>query len=274
MRDARVQRGFKGPTFDASEPLENAEVRSAFDAFLMTRSAALLLAIIAAVVLSNPPHGGGYAHVAASLVGLALAVYVARGGRKQLRAALSKDALRRGMLGPEARLHAEASFERLTWQEPRHALSWVPYRASPKPSHEPVLERPRITITALDRERLSHLLTAPDASFTQEPSLLERELARAHVLPSASIAPDIVTMNSRVRFADEDEGQPREVTLVYPTDADSEAECVSVLSPIGSALLGLKVGQAIEWPFLDGHRERYRVLDVAYQPEASGHFHL
>jgi regulator of nucleoside diphosphate kinase len=62
--------------------------------------------------------------------------------------------------------------------------------------------------------------------------------------------------------------------LVYPKDVSLKTASVSVLSPVGSALLGLKVGQAIEWPFLDGHRERYRVLAVAYQPEAAGHFHL
>jgi regulator of nucleoside diphosphate kinase len=113
-----------------------------------------------------------------------------------------------------------------------------------------------------------------DAPLARDLALLDRELARADVVPSTSIAPDVVTMNSRVRFADDDKGEPREVTLVYPEDASLNTACVSVLSPVGSALLGLKVGQAIEWPFSDGHRERYRVLAVGYQPEAAGHFHL
>jgi regulator of nucleoside diphosphate kinase len=113
-----------------------------------------------------------------------------------------------------------------------------------------------------------------DAPVARDLTLLDRELARADVVPSTSIAPDVVTMNSRVRFADEDRGAPQEVTLVYPEDASPNTACVSVLSPVGSALLGLKVGQAIEWPFSDGHRARYRVLAVGYQPEAAGHFHL
>jgi regulator of nucleoside diphosphate kinase len=275
MRDSRIQKRSQGSTCEAFETQESAEVRSAFDAFRMARSAALMLVVVAAVVISTPAEGGGHGHIAASLTGLAIAIYIARGGRRRLRAALNKSAQRSGMRAAEARLHAEALFERLTWQEPTHAIDWVPHHASlAKPCREPVRELPYITITGMDRERLSHLLGELDAPVARDFSLLDRELARAQVVPSTSIAPDVVTMNSRVRFADEDKGVPREVTLVYPRDASVNTARVSVLSPVGSALLGLKVGQAIEWPFPDGHRERYRVLAVAYQPEASGHFHL
>lgn len=273
MRDSRVQKISRASTREAPEPVVSSEVRSALDTFRMTRSAALLLAVFAAVVLASSAQGPGHEQIAASLAGLAMAVYVARGGRQRLRTALSKEAERLGMRGSEARLHAEASFERLTWQEPKHATDWVPYRASAEPSRDPVRELPHITITGLDRERLARLLKGRSALPAHDLTLLDRELSRAAVVPSSSVGPDVVTMNSRVRIADEDEGRQREVTLVYPADA-GERERVSVLSPLGSALLGLKAGQAIEWPFSDGHRERYRVLDVAYQPEAAGHFHL
>lgn len=159
MCDARLQKGSNGQTFEAFEPLRSAEVRSALDAFRMARSVALFLA--------------------------------------GLRAALSKKAMRRGMREPEARLHAEALFETLTWQEPKLATEWVPYGARAKPSHEPVRELPQITITRLDRERLSHLLKGLDAPLVRDLTLLDRELARADMVPSTSIAPDVVTMNSR-----------------------------------------------------------------------------
>jgi regulator of nucleoside diphosphate kinase len=274
MRDARAQKGSKAPTREAFEPLASTEVRSAFDAFRMARSATLALAVLALLVISRSPEGGGHEHLAAGLASMAIAVYIARAGGQQLRAALSKNAMRCGMRESEAHLHAEALFETLTWQEPKLATAWVPYRAPAQASHDPVRELPPITITGLDCERLSHLLNGLHAPLVRDLTLLHRELARADVVPSTSIAPDVVTMNSRVRFADEDKGAPREITLVYPEDASLKTACVSVLSPVGSALLGLKVGQAIEWPFSDGHRERYRVLAVDYQPEAAGHFHL
>jgi regulator of nucleoside diphosphate kinase len=76
---------------------------------------------------------------------------------------------------------------------------------------------------------------------------LRRELDRASVVSSAAIPPDVATMNSRVRYTDETAGEQRTVSLVYPEHVDGAPGRVSVLAPVGTALLGLSAGQAIEW---------------------------
>ena len=98
---------------------------------------------------------------------------------------------------------------------------------------------------------------------------LQRELERAIVVSSEAVPHDVVTMNSRVLYADETTGERRLVQIVYPAEADASEGRVSVLAPVGAALLGLSTGQAIEWDFPDGSRRRLRVEDVIYQPEAS-----
>lgn len=97
---------------------------------------------------------------------------------------------------------------------------------------------------------------------------LSAELNAADVVDSACVPPDVVTMNSRVLFEDETTGERREVTIVFPQDTDAWAKRVSVLTPVGTALLGLAVGQSILWPFPDGTSHCLRVLRIAYQPEA------
>ena len=99
---------------------------------------------------------------------------------------------------------------------------------------------------------------------------LQQELERAIVVSSEAVPRDVVTMNSRVLYIDETTGERRLVQIVYPTEADASEGKISVLAPVGSALLGLSVGQAIEWDFPDGTRRRLRVEDVSYQPESSG----
>jgi regulator of nucleoside diphosphate kinase len=96
---------------------------------------------------------------------------------------------------------------------------------------------------------------------------LQGELDRAVVVSSEAVPPDVVTMNSRVVYSDETSGVQRVVTIVFPGDADASDGKVSVLSPIGTALLGLSVGQAIDWDFPDGSRRRLRVDGVVHQPE-------
>jgi regulator of nucleoside diphosphate kinase len=96
---------------------------------------------------------------------------------------------------------------------------------------------------------------------------LRRELERAAVVAREAVPPDVATMNSLVRYADETRGVVRTVALVYPRAARGGRSMVSVLTPLGSALLGLSVGQAIEWDFPDGSRRRLRLEAVLYQPE-------
>jgi regulator of nucleoside diphosphate kinase len=129
-------------------------------------------------------------------------------------------------------------------------------------------ELPQIYLTQQDLDRLFKLVEGQPAGNRLEK--LESELARAQVVPREKIPDDVVTMNSRVIFENESTGERREVTLVYPGSADIDSGKISVLVPIGTALLGLRVGQAIDWGLPNGGRQRYRVVEVPYQPEAAG----
>jgi regulator of nucleoside diphosphate kinase len=130
---------------------------------------------------------------------------------------------------------------------------------------------PSIYLTQNDLDRLSDLLEAYAAgSGGRRFKKLEDELVRAIVVSREQIPNDTVTINSRVVFEDETTGERREVTLVYPGNADISAGRISILVPVGTALLGLRVGQSIDWQLPSGQKRRYRVIDVPYQPEAAG----
>lgn len=101
------------------------------------------------------------------------------------------------------------------------------------------------------------------------PKELQRELDRAIVVSPEAIPGDVVTMHSQVVYVDETTGERRSVKIVYPLDADASKGKISVLAPVGAALLGLSTEQAIEWDFPDGSRRRLRVEDVSYQPESA-----
>jgi regulator of nucleoside diphosphate kinase len=103
---------------------------------------------------------------------------------------------------------------------------------------------------------------------------LEGELARARVVPSMQMPGDVVTMNTRLVFEDVDSGVSQEAVLVYPDHEDLRHGRLSVLGPVGSALLGLRVGQSIDWQLPLAELKRYRIVSVLYQPEAAGDFHL
>jgi regulator of nucleoside diphosphate kinase len=126
-------------------------------------------------------------------------------------------------------------------------------------------ENPSIYLTQDDLERLSHLLEAQPGRFGK----LEGELARAVIVPRQDIPPDVVTMNSRVVFQNETTGERHEITLVSPHEADIGAGRISILVPVGTALLGLRIGQSIDWELPSGERHRYRIIDVPYQPESA-----
>jgi regulator of nucleoside diphosphate kinase len=99
---------------------------------------------------------------------------------------------------------------------------------------------------------------------------LRRELERAIVVSSAAMPPDVATLDSRVRYRDETEGVTRTVSLVYPSQADAAKGKVSVLAPVGTALLGLSEGESIEWAFPDGSLRRLTLEKVLHQPERLG----
>ncbi len=134
-------------------------------------------------------------------------------------------------------------------------------------------QNPAIKISSLDLERLESLLSSLPADSFPEADLLEAELDRAEVLAPQEMPADVVTMNSRVRFAMKPSGKEYELTLVYPKDFDGSAGKISILAPVGSALLGLSIGQEIEWPAPGGGMIRVKIIDILYQPERSGDFH-
>lgn len=129
---------------------------------------------------------------------------------------------------------------------------------------------PEIIITTQDFERLQRLIACSDSPAAEQ---LDAELARARLIAQTEIPANVVTMNSNVTYEDAASGEQRTVRVVYPEDAEVTRGWVSVLAPVGAALLGLRQGQAIDWPTPRGTR-RLRVVDVPYQPESHGHYTL
>lgn len=129
-----------------------------------------------------------------------------------------------------------------------------------------------IYITDLDLKRLGELLEAAQR-FNQydlaDLAELAAELARAQVVPSAQIPADVITMNSTVRLEDLESGEEMTYTLVFPNEADIDQHKISVLAPIGTAMLGYRVGDTLEWP-VPGGVSRLKVKQILYQPEANG----
>ena len=130
---------------------------------------------------------------------------------------------------------------------------------------------PPLVLSRLDCDRLEALLDRP-AHAGPAFDALRDEIARAEVREPRDMPNDAITMNSTARFLDEASGQEREMTLVFPHGADGSPGKVSILAPVGSALLGLRTGQSIDWPMPGGNSIRLRVLEIRYQPEAAGEY--
>lgn len=133
---------------------------------------------------------------------------------------------------------------------------------------------PALLVTDADFARLQKYLEEPSLQFADAAEALGEELARAQIVPAAEAPATLVTMNSRVVFENLESGRRREVTVVYPHEANAAEGRVSVLAPIGAALLGLSVGQEIQWQLPDGSRGRFRIVEILFQPEAAGQFDL
>ncbi|MGH8312559.1 MAG: nucleoside diphosphate kinase regulator [Gammaproteobacteria bacterium] len=127
---------------------------------------------------------------------------------------------------------------------------------------------PKIFVTELDFDRLEQLLDSPEVRKLPGIESLWQELHRAQVVPADRIPANVVTMNSTVRFEDESAGTAHQLTLVYPRDVDGSGSKVSITAPVGNALIGLSVGQTIEWQVPGGRKIRLKVLEVLHQPEA------
>jgi len=128
-----------------------------------------------------------------------------------------------------------------------------------------------IWITQEDMEQLRRLVEIYGGGSRDRNSIeaLESELDRAHVVDSGKIPSDVITMNSEVRLRDLDTGEERVYRLVFPNRALQARNALSVVAPIGTALLGYRAGDVIEWMVPKGLR-RLKVLEVLYQPESAG----
>ncbi|ABF10327.1 regulator of nucleoside diphosphate kinase [Cupriavidus metallidurans] len=127
-------------------------------------------------------------------------------------------------------------------------------------------------LTELDVTRLEGI--ASRAGTAELDEMLDALLERAAIVSPDAIPKDVVTMNSRVVCALEGEAKPRDWTLVYPDDADLATGRLSVLSPIGQALLGARSGDTVDYRLPDGRAQRVTIVEIAFQPEASGQFTL
>ena len=133
-----------------------------------------------------------------------------------------------------------------------------------------IMKNQNIIITADDKEELECILNvAGKISDRAQFELrgLKSEVERAAVLPSDQIPPDVVTLNSTAQLLDLETGEVMNFTLVLPRDAQIDEGKISVLAPLGTAMLGYRVGDEFEWPIPYGLR-RLRITHVHFQPEA------
>jgi len=133
--------------------------------------------------------------------------------------------------------------------------------------------KPQIILSSLDLDRIEALLAAIPASVFPGKADLEAELDRADVVEPAQMPPNVVTMNSTVQFEILETRQDFRLTLVYPRDIDGSADRVSIFAPVGSALLGLSVGDELAWPGPGGKTMTVRVTGIIYQLESAGELH-
>jgi regulator of nucleoside diphosphate kinase len=134
------------------------------------------------------------------------------------------------------------------------------------------MQNHNIFITEPDMDQLSHLVDGVRQTVGTDPAqvkMLETELDRAVIVSPFVISPDVVTMHSRVRVRDLNANQDSTYTLVFPRDADFNQGKISVLAPVGTAILGSRVGDVIEWKVPGGFR-KLRIAEVLYQPEQAG----
>jgi regulator of nucleoside diphosphate kinase len=122
--------------------------------------------------------------------------------------------------------------------------------------------KPTITLSAEDYERLSALAHATSKRMPDLADELEEEIGRARVLAKGKHPQDIVCMNSEVEYRDDTTGKVQKVTLVYPAQADISQHKVSVLTPVGTALIGLRTGHSITWKTRNGEVRQMTVLSV------------
>ncbi|MGL4726714.1 MAG: nucleoside diphosphate kinase regulator [Scandinavium sp.] len=135
------------------------------------------------------------------------------------------------------------------------------------------MTRPAIIINEFDAERIDRLLEKPEWANSPVAQALNDELDRAQMCAPTEMPHNVVSMNSQVRFRDLTNNEERVRTLVFPANMTDSSTQLSVLAPVGAALLGLRVGDTINWTLPNGTTTHLEVLELIYQPEAAGEFH-
>ena len=134
------------------------------------------------------------------------------------------------------------------------------------------MTRPAIIINEFDAERIDRLLEQPAYANSPVANALNDELDRAQMCAPEDMPHDVVSMNSQVKFRDLTTGEERVRTLVFPANMTDSATQLSVMAPVGAALLGLRTGSTIHWELPGGASTHLEVLELLYQPEAAGEF--
>lgn len=138
------------------------------------------------------------------------------------------------------------------------------------------MTRRKIYITELDKMRLEELIDVAEEfgdHNRKDIESLSGELERAEIVPSKKVPHNVVTMNSKVVLTDIDSSEEMTFSLVFPKDANIEKGNISILAPVGTAIIGYSEGDIIEWPVPSGVR-RIRIKKIIYQPEAAGDYNI
>lgn len=133
--------------------------------------------------------------------------------------------------------------------------------------------QPNILLSSVDVDRLEHLISSLPSDNSPGIKALKEELDRGELVDAHDVPPTLVTMNSTVRFRVASSDKEFCLTLVYPKDAKPDGSTVSILAPVGSALLGLSEGDEIDWPTPSGKSQTVRIEEVIFQPERAGEHH-
>jgi regulator of nucleoside diphosphate kinase len=126
--------------------------------------------------------------------------------------------------------------------------------------------KPKIHLIDSDYDIIAGLALSIERRSPELSKMLLDEINRAEIHENGKVPRGVVTMGSEVEFLDVDTGATRRVTLVLPADADIEAGRISILTPVGAGLIGLKQGQSINWPSQNGRSRMLRILNVRRPP--------
>jgi len=141
---------------------------------------------------------------------------------------------------------------------------------------EAIMATRNLYITEFDKSRLEELIEVAEEFGGHDRRDLEslaEELEKAEVVSPKNVPADVVTMNSKVILRDLTTSEEMTYVLVFPRDANIDTGAISVLAPVGTAILGYAKGDIVEWPVPSGMR-RIRIQEILYQPEAAGDYHL